>query len=166
MRGRVDLLTTTEALPESALSRALAHLVLLQRPDGCWEGEVVWNPMLLSEYVIVHRAVGSPPFDEATRLRMIRHFRATVTPEGGWGIHPDSGPYVFFTALAYVALRLLGVPPDGPLVARARTFLRLQPGGVLAIPSWGKIWLALVGLYGWEGVNPIPPKLFLLPSSL
>ncbi len=28
------------------------------------------------------------------------------------------------------------------------------------------MWLSLVGLYGWEGVNPVPPELFLLPSAL
>jgi lanosterol synthase len=81
-------------------------------------------------------------------------------------MHPDSGPYVFFTSLAYVALRLLGVPADDPLTARARAWLRTQPGGVLAVPSWGKLWLAFAGLYGWEGVNPVPPELFLLPEAL
>ena len=76
-----------------------------QRADGCWEGEVVWNPMLLSQYVIVHRMAGSPPFGEAERARMIRHFEVTRTPEGGWGMHPESGPYVFFTTLSYVCTR-------------------------------------------------------------
>jgi 2,3-oxidosqualene cyclase len=150
----------------SALERAIHHLACLQQPDGCWEGEVVWNPMLLSQYVIVHRIVGSPPFAEAERARMIRQLEVTRTPEGGWGMHPNAGPYVFFTTLAYVALRLLGVASDEPLVARARAWLHGQPGGVLAIPSWGKLWLAFLGLYGYEGINPIPPELFLLPEAL
>jgi lanosterol synthase len=160
---------TSAALPgpgEDALARALGHLVSLQRADGCWEGEVVWNPMLLAQHVIAHRVVGSPPPDEAARARILRHFERTVTPEGGWGMHPDAGPYVFFTALAYVALRLLGVGPDEPLAARARAFLRSAEGGVPAIPSWGKFWLSMLGLYGYEGVNPIPPEIFLLPAWL
>ena len=160
----------TEAAPAApcgdALSRALGHLGSLQQADGCWEGEVVWNPMLLCQYVIVHRIVGTPPPGEAERGRMIQYLRSTVTPEGGWGMHPDSGPYVFFTTLAYVALRLLGVGPDEPLAARARAWLRAAEGGVLAIPSWGKLWLAMIGLYGYEGVNPIPPEMFLLPEWL
>ncbi len=156
----------TVAERDGTLSGALHHLASLQQPDGCWEGEVVWNPMLLSQYVIVHRIVGSKPFEGAERARMIRHFEVTVTPEGGWGMHPDSGPYVFFTTLAYVALRLLGVAPGEPLAARARAWLRSQPDGVPAIPTWGKIWLSLIGLYGWEGVSPVPPELFLLPSRL
>jgi 2,3-oxidosqualene cyclase len=151
---------------EGAAARALRHLLSLQRADGCWEGEVVWNTMLLSQYVIVHRIVGSPPFAPVERARMIRHYEVTRTPEGGWGMHPDSGPYVFFTALAYVALRLLGVAPGDPLAARARAWLSAQPGGVRAVPTWGKVWLALAGLYGWEGVSPVPPELFLLPEAL
>jgi len=162
-------MTPALSLPEApadSLSRAVSHLASLQQPDGCWEGEVVWNPMLLSQYVIVHRIAGSPPFREAERARMIRHFEVTRTPEGGWGMHPDSGPYVFFTTMAYVALRLLGVPADDPLAARARAWIHAQPGGVPAIPTWGKVWLSLSGLYGWEGVNPVPPEIFLLPEAL
>jgi lanosterol synthase len=148
-----------------ALARALSHLASLQHAGGCWEGEVVWNTMVLAQYVIVHRLAGSPPFVGAERAAMIRHFEVTRTPEGGWGMHPDSGPYVYFTTIAYVALRLLEVSADDPLVSRARDFLHAQDGGVLAIPTWGKLWLAFLGLYGWEGVNPVPPEAFLLPSG-
>src|SRR5262249_5426752 len=48
--------------------------------------------------------------------------------------------------------------------ARARDWLRAQAGGVLAIPSWGKFWLAMAGLYDYRGMNPCPPELFLLPA--
>src|SRR6185436_3494038 len=37
-------------------------------------------------------------------------------------------------------------------------------GGVKHIPSWGKFWLAMLNLYGWEGVNPIQPELWILPE--
>jgi lanosterol synthase len=37
---------------------------------------------------------------------------------------------------------------------------------VPAIPSWGKFWLALLDLYGYEGVNPVPPEIFILPKWL
>jgi lanosterol synthase len=145
---------------------ALAHLVSLQKADGCWEGEVVWNPMLVAEYVLVRWIVGGAPFGERERAGILRHFEVTRTREGGWGMHPDSPPYVFFTTMTYVALRVLGVSADDPLAARARAWLKSQEGGVLAIPSWGKLWLAFLGLYGWEGVNPIPPEVFLLPEAL
>jgi len=121
--------------------------------------------MILAQYVIVQRVVGRG-FDPATSARIARHFRVTRTAEGGWGLHPESPPYVFVTTLSYVALRLLGLGADDELVEPARRWLHAQPGGVPAIPSWGKFWLALIGLYEYSGLNPCPPELFLLPEWL
>lgn len=124
---------------------------------------MVWNTMILSQYVIVSRIVGRPP-DEDDRRAMIRHYAVTVTPEGGWGLHPASGPSVYCTALAYVALRLLGTEPGEPLCARASAWTREQPGGIAAIATWGRFWLALLGLYDYRAINPVPPETFLLPT--
>ncbi|HLH31009.1 MAG TPA: 2,3-oxidosqualene cyclase, partial [Terriglobia bacterium] len=148
-----------------ALDRGVDHLISQQRENGCWEGEMVWCTMILSQYIIV-QTIARRTFDENTKGQMIRHFRITRTPEGVWGLHPESGGYVFFTAIAYVALRLLGLEPDDPMIATARQWLRSQKGGVLAIPSWGKFWLATIGLYEYEGLNPVPPEIFLLPKTL
>jgi lanosterol synthase len=147
------------------LDRGVDHLIAEQREEGCWEGEMVWCTMILSQYVIVRSAAGGS-FDDRTREQIIQHYRVTRTPEGAWGMHPDSGGYVFFTTLAYIALRLMRVGPDDPLTATAREWLRAQEGGVLAIPSWGKFWLALVDLYDFRGVNPTPPEIFILPEWL
>ena len=38
-------------------------------------------------------------------------------------------------------------------------------GGAHHITSWGKFWLALLGVYAWEGLNPMPPEMWLLPYS-
>jgi lanosterol synthase len=126
---------------------------------------MVWCPLILAQYVIVQRVVGQT-LGAGARARIVQHFRVTRTAAGAWGLHPESPGYVFVTALGYVALRLLGLGADDPLVADARKWLHARPGGVLAIPTWGKFWLALLGLYGWEGVNPCPPELFLLPRWL
>ena len=147
------------------VGRALGWLTERQHEDGCWEGEVVWCPMILAQYVIVQRILGRS-LDEQTRLGIIRHFEVTRKQDSGWGLHPESGSYVFVTTLAYVALRLLGVSPDDPLAAPARAWLRDQSGGVLAIPTWGKFWLSMLGLYEYSGMNPVPPELFLLPRWL
>lgn len=121
--------------------------------------------MILAQYVIVQCLVRQP-IGERTRAGIIRHFRVTQADDGAWGLHPESGGYVFVTTLAYVALRLLGVPVDDSLVAPARRWLHGQPGGVLGIPSWGKLWLALIDLYDYQGVTPCPPELFMLPAAL
>ncbi|MDB4968220.1 MAG: squalene cyclase [Myxococcales bacterium] len=126
---------------------------------------MVWNSMLLSQWVMTQQIIGRiGQIPDDTRARIIRQYEVTRTPEGGWAMHGEGGPYVFMTTLGYVALRLLGLAKDHPLVAPARAWLRAQPGGVLAVPSWGKFWLSMVGLYEYEGMNPIPPELFLLPD--
>lgn len=150
---------------QDARRRALDHLLSLQQPDGCWEGEMVWCTMILSQVVIVRHIVGQG-WDEQTRARIIRHYEVTRIGTGVWGLHPESGGYVFTTALAYVALRLLGLSADHPLLVPPRNWLHQQPGGILAIPTWGKFWLALLDLYAYEGINPSPPELFLLPRWL
>ena len=126
---------------------------------------MVWCPMITAQYVIVQRVVGRP-LDAATRAAIIRHFERTRTGEGAWGLHPESPGFVFVTALGYVALRLLGVAPEAPSGGGGPAWLRAQPGGVPAIPTWGKFWLALIGLYDYRGLNACPPELFLAPAWL
>ena len=126
---------------------------------------MVWCPMITAQYVIVQRVVGRP-LDAAARATIIRYFERTRTGEGAWGLHPESPGFVFVTALGYVALRLLGVTPETRLASAARHWLRAQPGGVLAIPTWGKFWLALIGLHDYRGLNACPPELFLTPAWL
>jgi lanosterol synthase len=145
--------------------RALARLLELQGPAGDWEGEMVWCTMILAQAVIV-RSVAGRPYSAEEKEQIVRHFAYYQDQDGAWGMHPESPGYVFFTAMAYVALRMLGLPADTPLLAQARAWLHAQPGGVKGIPTWGKFWLALLGLYGYEGLNSIPPELFTLPQWL
>src|SRR5437763_16097018 len=102
------ILATPVVPPESpgddSLRRALAHLLTLQKDDGCWEGEMVWCTMILSQYVIVQHLTGRR-WDEVVRQGVIRQYQVTRTADGAWGLHPESGGYVFTTTLAYVALR-------------------------------------------------------------
>ena len=126
---------------------------------------MVWCPMITAQYVLTQRLVGRDI--PADRARGIQHYLLTVrAADGAWGLHPEASGSVFVTALAYVALRLLGLDRDEPALETARQWLHAQPGGVPAIPTWGKFWLALLDLYDWRGVNPTPPELFLLPRWL
>jgi 2,3-oxidosqualene cyclase len=144
------------------VERAVAGLRSQQHDDGAFEGEVVWCPMILAQYVIMCRIVGHE-IDASQRDGMVLHFQETRRPDGAWGLHPESSSYLYVTTLAYVALRLLGEPADAPLTASTRRWLQTQPDGVVAIPTWGKFWLALAGLYEFDGMNPFLPELFLLP---
>ena len=146
-----------------ALHRAAARLLGLQREDGAWEGEMVWCPMLTAQYVLLQHILGEP-IEAGRRRRILRSFEHTRLDGGAWGMHEHSPPHLFVTTLVYVAARLLGVERDDPLVAPAGRFLTEED--VVAIPSWGKFWLALLNLYDWRGVNALLPELWLLPRTL
>lgn len=147
--------------PHVALEQGIASLVRQQNDDGSFEGECIWNSMLPAQYIIACHVMGAPIAEERRR-RLLLQFERTQLPSGCWGMHELSDPYLFSTALVYVAARLLGVGPSDPLLARARRFIA-DEGGVVAIPSWGKFWLALIGLYDWNGVNPVLPEVWTLP---
>lgn len=146
---------------------AVANLLAQQSARGDWEGEMVWCPMITAQYAIVRTIVGRP-VDPDTRDGIVRYLKSTRTADGAWGLHPEAASSVFVTTLAYVALRLLGAGPDEPLTKDARRWLERRPEheGVLAMPTWGRLWLALLGLYDWRAVAPCPPELLLLPRSL
>ena len=146
-------------------ARAVGHLCQIQHPDGSWEGEMVLNTMPTAQYVIVMRIVGQE-ITENAKLQIIKYLLKTRLPGGAWGLHKKSGPYVYFTALSYIALRLLGMPATDPPLMRAREWLNAQPGGALSIPGWGRIWLSLIGLVDYRWAGPYPPEAFLVPRAL
>jgi len=65
----------------------------------------------------------------------------------------------------YVAMRLLGVPANDTRMELARNWIKVR-GGAASVPAWGKFWLSSLGLYEWEGMNPVPPELWVLPYWL
>ncbi len=152
------------AATRQALERSVRDLRARQAADGSWEGEVVWCPMLAAQYVLTCHATRTP-IEPARRARLLRHFETTRLTSGTWGLHRLSEPNLFVTTLVYVASRLVGVTGDDPRLAPARRFIR-DNSGVVAIPSWGKFWLAMLNLYPWKGVNPVLPELWMLPSWL
>ncbi len=72
--------------------------------------------------------------------------------------------WLFHTILGYVALRLLGEDPRDPLLRNALAWIHAH-GGCYQSPTWGRIWLALLGLYPWAQIQPLLPELWLLPDD-
>ena len=146
------------------IGAALAHLVSRQDPIGCWKGDYGGPLFLLPIFVATARTVGYA-IDADTRAGMVAYLRAHQNRDGGWGLHVEGASHVFTTALSYVALRFSEVDPTDPGLVRAGEFL-VGHGGPIASASWGKFVLALLGLYKWEGLHPVPPELWLLPEAL
>ncbi|KAI0044521.1 terpene synthase [Auriscalpium vulgare] len=155
----------TPHTPFDAARNGYTFYKQLQANDGHWAGEY-GGPMFLLPGLVIGSYVTGMPFLEVERLEMIRYLLNRAHPEdGGWGLHIEGHTTVFGTALNYVALRLLGVSAEHPAAVKARGTLH-KLGGATAAPSWGKFWLSILNVYDWEGNNPIPPEILLLPDWL
>src|SRR5688500_12103517 len=152
----------TSALPEqpvatSPIDRVVSTLARLQEQDGHWAGDYGGPLFLLPGLVLAHEIMGAPLTDHQ-RARMITYLGNVQNEDGGWGLHIEDRSTMFGTTMNYVAMRVLGVPPEDERAKRARAWIHTQ-GGAQSVPTWGKCWLAVYGLYGWEGVSPLLPEL-------
>jgi squalene/oxidosqualene cyclase-like protein len=144
-----------------AIDRGLACLLRSQTTAGSLRREYDGPLFLLPGYVFARYAVGAPMPNE--RRRKLREYvLRTQNADGGFGLHVEGESILFTTVLNYVTLRLLGASSEDAPATAALAWIR-DRGGARAIPSWGKYWLAVLRLYEWEGVNPLPPELWLLP---
>ncbi|ORY79552.1 terpenoid cyclases/protein prenyltransferase alpha-alpha toroid [Protomyces lactucae-debilis] len=134
----------------------------LQLPDGHW-GCFYGGPSFLLPGFVIALYVAEQQIPDPQRLEMIKFLRSSVNEDGGWGMHLAGPSTVFGTALYYVSGRILGLDASDPLCIRARETL-LSMGGATGIPQWGKFWLATLGLFDWDGINPVPTEFWLLPD--
>jgi len=148
-----------------AIDKGFAYLASVQSEDGALKGDYGGPLFLLPGYVFAHYATQTPLPDD-TKRRLIAYIGSVQNPDGGFGLHIESKSYVFTTTIQYVALRLMGVPASDPVATKARNWLHAQDGAALGIPSWGKLWLAVLRLYSYEGMNPLLPELWAAPTWL
>lgn len=124
------------------------------------------GPMFMLIGYVVAKYFCKVPFSEAERIEISRYLVNRAHPvDGGWGLHTYDKTTVFGTTINYVILRILGMSADHPACVKARSTL-LRLGGAVGCPHWGKAYLAILNLYKWEGVNPAPPELWMLPYSV
>lgn len=144
---------------QEQLDKAIEFYGKLQLDDGHW-GNDYGGPMFLLPGLLITCYVCGVSLDDSKKLQMIRYLTNTQREDGGWGLHIESPSTMFGSALTYVSLRLLGMEADNKILVEARKWIKMN-GGAQGIPSWGKFWLSALGVYEWEGVNPIPPEFWL-----
>ncbi|XP_050231162.1 lupeol synthase-like [Mercurialis annua] len=153
----------------SALRRSVHFISALQASDGHWCGELsgalfFTPPLVFCLYITGHL---NSVFPEEYRKELLRYIYCHQNEDGGWGLHIEGHSTMFCTVLNYICMRILGEASDGGkenACERGRKWI-LDHGGATAISSWGKIWLSILGVYEWEGNNPVPPEFWLFPSS-
>ncbi|XP_028069188.1 cycloartenol synthase 2-like isoform X1 [Camellia sinensis] len=159
----------TKEVVETTLRRALRFYASLQAEDGHWPGDYGGPLFLMPGLVISLSIMGAlnTILPQEHQLEICRYLYNHQNSDGGWGLHIEGNSAMFCTALNYVTLRLLGErmnDGDGAM-EKARKWI-LDHGGVTHIPSWGKFWFSVLGVYEWSGNNPLPPEIWLLPYFL
>jgi lanosterol synthase len=134
----------------------------IQSSDGHWSSEY-GGPLFLMPGLVIGMYVTKTPIPQEWSIEMKRYLINHVNHDGGWGLHVAGPSTVFGTACNYVVCRLLGMDAEHPVMVKARSKLH-ELGGAIGAPAWGKIWLAILNVYEYEGMNPIPPEMWLLPD--
>lgn len=150
------------------LKRGINFFSTIQAHDGHWPAESAGPLFFLPPLVIALYITGSvnDVLSLQHRIEIKRYIYNHQNEDGGWGLHIEGHSTMFGSTLSYIALRLLGEGPNGGednAVAKGRRWI-LDRGGAVGIPSWGKFWLTVLGVYEWEGCNPMPPEFWLLPK--
>ena len=143
-----------------ALTAAIEWLWQRQDGEGWWVGELETNPTMTAEHVLLLRFLGVPL--DPIRTGAIRHLLGCQRADGSWALYHDGPADLSTTIESYVALKVLGVDPASPELARALRVV-LDLGGVARARVFTKIWMALFGAYPWAGVPSMPPELVHFP---
>jgi squalene/oxidosqualene cyclase-like protein len=151
----------TPATAKDAVAKGYSFFQMIQTEDGHWAGDY-GGPMFLMPGLICVLYLSKAPFPPGRREGMIAYLKNHQQKDGGWGTHIECASTMFGTILSYIALRLLGVDADEPQMVKGREFIH-KYGGALYAPSWAKFWMAVIGVYEWEGINSIPVEMWLLP---
>lgn len=144
-----------------AIARARDFFFRTQRPDGHWVGELEGDTILESEYAVLLAFLGR--CDDPKLARLANTIRSQQNEEGGWSIYPGGPTEISASIKAYWTCKLAGHDPDAPFMRRARERI-LALGGVTRANTFTKLYLAVLGLYPWEGCPAVPPVIILLPT--
>lgn len=170
MSPTLQLQDSVAAAVTGAISRASGHLLGLQDRSGYWWAELTADSTLESDYILLQLwmypprdGVWNPParalIDKAARSILARQL-----PDGGFNIYAQGPSEVSATVKAYCALKLAGLSPNDPRMARARECV-LSLGGIQAANSYVKVNLSLFDLYPRRYGPAIPPEVVLLPGK-
>ncbi|HOT45578.1 MAG TPA: terpene cyclase/mutase family protein [Spirochaetota bacterium] len=153
----------TESI-ETVIKKGIDYLVSIQDEKGCWIGDYGGPMFLLPMHISVCYITGEP-IPEEDRLGFTRYLFNVQNADGSIGLHAEDEGCMFTTVLCYASLRILGVARNNPDMEKMRGWI-IANGTALGAASWGKFFLCLLNLYPYEGITPLLPELWALPSFL
>ncbi len=157
--GKIDDIKSRVA---AAIDASRQYLFSIQdREDGYWCGELGADTSLVSDYILLHRLLGT---EQAVRTRKCAtEILNRQNADGGWPIYNDGPSNISASVKAYFALKMAGYSPDHPQLRQARERI-LALGGVTAVNTFTKIYLCFLGQYDYDAVPAVPPEIVLFPK--
>src|SRR5580658_1759417 len=157
--GKIDDIKSRVA---AAIDASRQYLFSIQdREDGYWWGELGADTTLVSDYILLHRLLGT---ENAVRTQKCAvEILNRQNSDGGWPIYNDGPSNISASVKAYFALKMAGYSADHPQLKKARERI-LALGGVTQVNTFTKIYLCFLGQYDYDAVPAIPPEIVLFPK--
>ena len=156
--GKIDDIKSRVA---AAIDASRRYLFSTQnQEEGYWCGELGADTTLVSDYVLLHRLLGTE--DVLRTQKCAVEILNRQNKDGGWPIYNDGPSNISASVKAYFALKMAGYSPDHPQLQKARERI-LALGGVTAVNTFTKIYLCFLGQYDYDAVPAIPPEIVLFP---
>jgi squalene-hopene/tetraprenyl-beta-curcumene cyclase len=134
-----------------------------QHHAGYFEAELEGDTILESEYVLLLAFLSRHQTDHAKKAAKTIEMQQLVG--GGWAIYPGGPVDISASVKAYFAMKLTGSEPSSEPMCRARAAI-LAHGGVDAVNSFTRFYLAMLGQISYEHCPAVPPEALLLPNWL
>jgi squalene-hopene/tetraprenyl-beta-curcumene cyclase len=161
--GRLTVVGAGEGLGarvEQGIARATQYLLATQHARGYWQAPLEANVTMEAEYVFMNRLLGREKRDIEQRLA--ERLLGLQQADGSWPLWAGGPGHLSNTIEAYFALKLVGLRPEEPALARARDYV-LGQGGLARAGIFTRIWLSLFGQFPEAGLPAMPVELVLLP---
>ena len=157
--GKIDDIKSRVA---AAIDASRRYLFSTQnQEEGYWCGELGADTTLVSDYVLLHRLLGTE--DAVRTQKCATEILNRQNKDGGWPIYNDGPSNISASVKAYFALKMAGYSPEHPQLQKARERI-LALGGVTAVNTFTKIYLCFLGQYDYDAVPAIPPEIVLFPK--
>ena len=157
--GKID---DIKARIAAAVDASRKYLFSIQdHEEGYWCGELGADTTLESDYILLHRLLGTE--DPARTQKCANEILGRQNEDGGWPIFNGGPSNISASVKAYFALKMAGYGPDHPALAKARERI-LAMGGVTEVNTFTKIYLCFLGQYDYDAVPAIPPEIVLFPN--
>lgn len=155
-----------------AAHRTAATLCSQQHRDGYWVGDLTADSTLQSDYILLqmwlYPAGADGTWNPPTMSRVRKAARAILDaqrPDGGWNIYEPGSSEINATVRAYAMLKMTGMNPEDPRMARARALI-LKLGGIQECNSYTRINLGFFDLFPRKYCPTIPPEIMIVPGNV